>query len=680
MAKVRAVHDLVERLLAPEGPLPALCEEQRRLARIVAEALDTPPTEEALVTLTQAATGTGKTVALLAPILALAALQKRQGVCAHRATLSTFTNHLTRQILADDAPRVNRGLEALGYPAVAVATRAGRRQFVDVARVARVIARLPGQERNPTGRALADLRAFATFAEAEDHGVFVPAGISADALCVTARSRAGAAAAFVAAKRAAAAADVVLTNHALILTDCRLGGRVLGAAGARETLLVDEADALPEVARGVADDEIGLSLVRDVVEAVGADAREPVEALAGLCAEATRRKPHRFLAHFPGGTAILDLVSRIREALDRAVAPDDDAAEEAELLRARLAYFEACAASEHAIAAIVAGAAPSLAVVHREPARLLGRLLARTGAAFFVSATLAAPAATPSPNDLLRALGIAPGMRAPARINFAGWADLEPRRFGRMRFRFADRSVPGPFAYGDEDDPVSHPGHLDYVARAIEEAQRSGRVLVLCTSYALVEELAARLSGAAVVHVRGTRLGSCLDAFRADPRAVLLTPAAWTGVSLPGLVDHVVIPRIPYRPHAVRDEARREFLTRSGWSSVTAGRFAAIDRGAAARRKLAQGIGRGIRGPSERCTVWLLDPRFPLPKSLARAIGGPGQGRALGHLALINCIPARFRTGRRPALDEGRIWPLGPPGPLSSSEMAAPAPENGSPQ
>ena len=228
-----------------------------------------------------------------------------------------------------------------------------------------MIARLPGQERNPTGRALADLRAFATFAEAEDHGVFVPAGISADALCVTARSRAGAAAAFVAAKRAAAAADVVLTNHALVLTDCRLGGRVLGAAGARETLLVDEADALPEVARGVADDEIGLSLVRDVVEAVGADAREPVEALAGLCAEATRRKPHRFLAHFPGGTAILDLVSRIREALDRAVAPDDDAAEEAELLRARLAYFEACAASEHAIAAIVAGAAPSLAVVHR---------------------------------------------------------------------------------------------------------------------------------------------------------------------------------------------------------------------------------------------------------------------------------------------------------------------------
>ena len=675
MAKVRAVHDLVERLLAPDGPLPALCEEQRSLARIVAEALDAPPADEALVTLTQAATGTGKTIALLAPILALAALQKRQGVRAHRATLSTFTNHLARQILEDDAPRVNRALEALGFPALLVATRAGRRQFIDADRVERARARLPDRGRNPTGRVLADLGAFATFAEAQDHGVFLPPGISADALCVTARSRAGAAAAFAAAKRAAAASDVVLTNHALVLTDCRLGGRVLGAGGRPETVLFDEADALPEVARAVADDRIDLALIRDIVDAAGEDAKESFEALARLCAKATHRGTHRLVAHCPGGPAIVELVGRIRERLERGAPAEGDAAEEAELLRARLAYFEACAASEHVIAAIAAGDPPSLAVVHREPARLLKRLVAKSGAAFFVSATLAAPAAVPSPNDLLRALGIAPGMGAPARLNFAGWAELEPRRFGRMAFRFADRAVPGPFERGDAE-PVAHPAHLAYVARAIEKARKSGRVLVLCTSYRLVDELAARLAGA-IVHVRGTRLASRLEAFRASERAVLLTPAAWSGVSLPGLVDHVVIPRIPYRPHAVRDEARRGFLARLGMSTVAAERLVASDRGAAARRKLAQGIGRGIRGPGERCTVWLLDPRFPLPKSLARAIGGPGQGRALGHLALINCISARFRTGRRPALDEGRIWPLAPPALSFPSGTSAVEPEGG---
>ena len=675
MATVRAVAQLVERLLAPEGPLPALCPEQRRLARIVAEALDAPPADAALVTLTQAAAGTGKTIALLAPVLALAALQKRQGVRAHRATLSTHTNHLARQILDDDAPRVNRALEALGFRALSVATRAGRRQFIDVDRVERAIARPVDRGPSPTERALADLGAFATFAEAEDHGVFVPAGVSPDALCVTARSRAAAAAAFTAARRAADAADVVLTNHALVLTDCRLAGRVLGAGGVPETVLFDEADALPEVARGVADDRIDLALVRDTLAAVGEGASASFEALARLCAEATRRETHRLVASCPGGAAIVRHVAQVRERLERAGPVEGDAAEEGALLRARLAYFEACAAGEHAIAAIVAGDPPSLAVVHREPVRLLRRLLARSGAAFFVSATLAAPSAAPNPNEFLRVLGIAPGMRAGARLNFAGWADLEPRRHGRMRFRFADRAVPGPFERGAAE-PVAHPAHLGYVARAIEEARRSGRVLVLCTSYGLAEALAARLAGV-VVHARGTRLAGCLDAFRASERAVLLTPAAWSGVSLSGLVDHVVIPRIPYRPHAVRDEARRGFLARLGMSTDTAGRLVARDRGAAARRKLAQGIGRGIRGPVERCTVWLLDPRFPLPQSLARSIGGPGQGQALGHLALINCIPARFRTGRRPAIDEGRIWPLAPVAGPGASGLSAGGPDGG---
>ena len=276
--------------------------------------------------------------------------------------------------------------------------------------------------------------------------------------------------------------------------------------------------------------------------------------------------------------------------------------------------------------------------------------------AFLVSATLAAPAARPSPNALMRALGIGPGAKAPGRINAPGWADLQPRRYGAMDFRFADRAAPAPIRRVD-GAPVSDPGHLDYVAQAIEAARRSGRVLVLCTSYRLAGELAPRVRDA-IAHARGERLASRLDAFRADANAVLLTPAAWTGLSLPGLVDHVVIPRIPFRPPSVEDEARRRFLAELGLAPTGIERLLARDRAAAARRTLAQGIGRGIRGPRERCTVWLLDPRFPLPKSMTRAIGGPDQGLAAEHLALMYAIPARFRSGPRPAVDRGRIWPL----------------------
>ena len=202
----------------------------------------------------------------------------------------------------------------------------------------------------------------------------------------------------------------------------------------------------------------------------------------------------------------------------RAVAAsDDESAEEAALLAARLRLFlESAQGADHTVAAIAPGESPALVAVHRAPVRLLRRVFDTTDTTFLVSATLAAPAARSSPNDLLRALGIGPGASRPRRVNGAGWADLQPRRYGEMHFRFADRAVPAPIRYVD-DVPVSDPMYLDYVAGAIEAARTNGRALVLCTSYGLADALAERVRDA-ILHLRGTRLGSWLDAFRADPR------------------------------------------------------------------------------------------------------------------------------------------------------------------
>ena len=647
-AEVRAIAHLVEHMLAADGPLQARCEEQRTLARTVAAALDAPPRDGAWVTLTQAATGTGKTIALLAPIMGLAALQKHRGVGADRATLSTFTNYLARQILDDDAPKVNAALQALGYPTVSIAARVGRRQFIDRDRIERAV------REARDAPALEALAAFDTFAEAEDHGVFVPAGLAQDDLCLTPRSGRTASAAFTKQKQAAEAADVVLTNHALALTDCRFRGGVLGTGDTVATVVFDEADALPDVARSLADERIGLGLLADVAAAAGADGA--CDELTRVCVDETARG-HRLLDHCAHKDRILALVNDVQAALHAADTADDDTREEAALLHARLQNFLDSAASGKAVAALAAGVPPALAVVHPEPVRLLRHVFETTSAAFFVSATLAAPAHDPHPNDLLRAFGIAPGMRTPARINYAGWSDLQPRTYGRMAFRFADRAVPGPFASGDDESRESDPRHLAYVAGAIEEARKTGRVLVLCTSYTLAGELGHGVPDARV-HVQGHRLRSYLDDFRADPRGVLLTPAAWAGISLPGLIDHVVIPRIPFSPPSVEAEAKQDFLSRLGLDRSKIKGLLAGDRRAAARRKLTQGIGRGLRGPDERCTVWLLDPRFPLPRSMTRTIGGPGQGKAGNRLVFINCIPPRFRNGRNPAIDRGRIWPL----------------------
>ena len=464
-------------------------------------------------------------------------------------------------------------------------------------------------------------------------------------------------AAFARCRRAADAADVLLTNHALVLTDCRYRGGVLGIGSKVSTVLFDEADALPDVARSVADERIGLEPLAEHAEALGPEAKAACRALARLCAHETARGAPRLLAHCAGRTAIIEQVERLGEAFEAVATDDDEGAEEEALLTARLRRFLGCARGDaHTLAAIAPGQPPALAVVHRAPVRLLRRVFDTSRAAFLVSATLAAPGARSSPNDLLRALGIGPGERRPGRMNAVGWVDLQPRRYGEMAFRFADRAVPAPIRLVD-GTPVSDPVHLDYVATAIEEARTSGRVLVLCTSYALAEALGARVREP-IVHARGARLASRLAAFRADAQAVLLTPAAWSGVSLPGLVEHLVIPRVPFRPPSVEDEARRRFLESLGLAPSSVERLLARDRAAGVRRTLAQGIGRGLRSPDERCTLWLLDPRFPLPRSSTGAIGGPGQGLAAPHLELMFCVPARFRSGVRPAVDRGRIWPL----------------------
>ena len=60
-------------------------------------------------------------------------------------------------------------------------------------------------------------------------------------------------------------------------------------------------------------------------------------------------------------------------------------------------------------------------------------------------------------------------------------------------------------------------------------------------------------------------------------------------------------------------------------------------------RKLNQGLGRGIRTETDQVTVWIADPRFPLP---AAVVMDPRrmltQGPASRNIDLTNIIPPRF--------------------------------------
>ena len=325
-----------------------------------------------------------------------------------------------------------------------------------------------------------------------------------------------------------------------------------------------------------------------------------------------------------------------------------------------------------AIAAAPVPRSPALVTVAIHPARLLSRLWARPRdgrepilrSAIFVSATLSAPSLRPDFSGFMQETGI-----NPAWTNYASARSRvlpEPLRFGALSFMLADRNVPVPTLLthdADADDGGVDPAHsnarwLDYAAAGVRAArERGGRVLVLATSYGDAEALVRRVTGA-ILHRRGQKLDLALDAFRADPAAVLVTPAAWGGVSLPGLVAHLVIPRIPF---PVRDEARDAVMVRAMTErGLTDGQARGVLHAQAridAKRKLRQGIGRAIRRASDQAVLWLLDPRFPLPDSLVR---NPRfrlhQGAASRNRDLIQCIPTRFRTGARPAFDRAEVF------------------------
>lgn len=233
---------------------------------------------------------------------------------------------------------------------------------------------------------------------------------------------------------------------------------------------------------------------------------------------------------------------------------------------------------------------------------------------------------------------------------------IAPGRFGTMRLWLADRKAPEP---GDESGRF-----IDYGAQVISQAAAAGRTLVLTPSYGDVDLLAPALPDSAILHRRGEALGPLVERFVADPRAILVTPAAWAGLDLPGIIDNLVILRLPNPPpDSLREAVLTKALERRGMSADDARNILFDEARGESLRRLAQGIGRGIRSESDRCTVWIADPRFPLPAAWVRDLRRRlTQGPAAGWQEMAKAIPRRFRSGGpESAFEQARIVALRAP-------------------
>lgn len=619
--------------LFPPSARPA----QHDFAQCVAaafDATDPDPTQPARLIAVQADTGTGKSRAYLAAAGVVAGF-------GEKVVIATHSHALMRQLVEHEAPAVRAMLAAQGLPAdFTLAVRLGRRNFVSRQRVEALAA---ADARFADWRAyLADSDASGTFAEAaESFGLQVPAPFTQDDLCVLPGERSQH---FDAHRRTADDAHVVITSHAMLLADARRWGRVLTQRTARRVAIIDEADALANAAENDAVARVSFAALAALADKTGGVARvrawtRDLRALASERCVAAGEAPVAIVGEVAAWLRDLDAEGELADERDALLA---DLGEWLENVEARDA------------GSLVERAGLSTASV--DAGRVVSRLWnagkerpAFLRAAVLVSATLA-------PNDqndfteLLRRVGVFSG-----NANFDAQASqvIALDEFGAMRFALADRAVPAPFAGNGTDNeaepdrrPTLNPQWIDYVVAGIEAAWgEGGRVLVLTASYADADAIGSKLRDV-LVHGRGTKLGYWIEQFKAAPDAVLLTPAAWAGVDLPGLISHVVIPRIPFGPiEAPVDAAYRKVAEARGWSAESMRGLLVQRRRADAARRLRQGMGRGIRTATDEVQVWLLDPRFPLPSALLRNLRlRLTQGAAEPYVALAGAIPRRFRA------------------------------------
>jgi len=669
---------------------------QRDYALAVQDVLDSPAGATVPVGLLQAETGIGKSVGYLVPALLEA---QRSGA---RVVVSTHTVALQNQIFGEVLPGVVEMVRAMTGTELAAAIRVGRRNFVSVPAFVRLadtyrsgpearaetVALLDAMqgllERDPASATVQLVQE--VFARDIDEAGGLPFGLDKCAIGQEPGDTAG----YEEMVAEAASADVLVVNHALLALDIMTGGRVLADDRDRQAIyVVDEADALPEVIRSLLSRKLPLSelnaLVREMHAARPGKAaafRRHVAGLAALFEEASSMAG-KMVDGSSGQAAIMPVAQgvqaqwrlRLEQGVAGTLAAVRAALRDTGVTGALRADLDTVAydleAIGDALRTVNGGDRPlSMPAVYWTPARHSPGLLLSGGnpgmivsniwrkdsmrarALVLTSATLTGGGRDGAEDSMLDyAIGI--GMSKTV-LEGAVKGTFAPEGFGTMDFVVVDQaSAPAITLFdgdaGDDQEPVAstNPAAVDWWVAMVRAAaaEDNGRILVLPLSYRdarSIRDALGEVPGFQVIF--DDRSGGVIPAFRDNPRSILIAPGRWEGLDLPGMIRHIVIPRIPFSPPDVVQNTLFEayLLEHRGMSRERLRRARFPTMLAKARRKIRQGIGRGIRRADDRVTVWIGDRRWPVPRDRVLAGTRVAQPKWAGGMA--KAVPDRFRA------------------------------------
>lgn len=602
----------------------------------------------------EAATGTGKTLGYLIPVL----LYQKEHGC--RIVISTFTRALQRQLFENDFLLA----KALTESTATVTLRLGRSNFIQPQRVFDWDARLKTQ--HPEWQTFVTwVRSWTETMDPLNATFQAWHEIFPDTLVVNGMELTDDLFALRPEEphhwyeqhvTNAQNTDIVITNHASLLLDRAWNQNFLGDV---DTIVIDEADRLHDAAHSLLSRRIRFRLLvneyrhekdfckkyLEIASQIDADLRELGETMGYK-----ELSLHQLAAQFPELAS--SIVSQIR-LLDGLWSKRDK-----EMVDRILLELTDPVSRE--------GIALSYSPIRHFPAFVLDpvdvtpwvrRIFGAWGEdsipakrAILLSATLFNPL-----RDTLDFAEVEYGIARPVLRT-----RHEPLHFGTMRFVLPDPRVANPF---ESRDTLHYNGEwLDYIEKALQCVPNK-KILMLTPSFSDITALLEHLGlepKTQIVH--GVLYHQPDDA---KPLALLpgiraiITPSFWEGVNLvlDGRLwmDELMITRFPIPPFS---EVLRERIVQHRLQRRTAEQTRndlLWESAKTALRKFRQGIGRGIRAENDSVRVWLLDPRLTPPgdwqsllldSSVEDALEILSAIRAISHPGLqhwMRGVPQRFR-------------------------------------
>ena len=628
---------LLDRLTAEMGSAGEVRDGQRAMCAAVAAAIDT---KRHLVV--QAGTGTGKSLAYLAPIVA----------SGRKTVIATATKALQDQLADADLPFV---AEHGGRP-FTFAVLKGRSNYLCRQRLDELDAnsstgaeqkKLPGVATTAPSPSLAkDLATIRTWAATTTVGdraeLTVEPSIGAwAAVSVGPQECPGAAKCprgddcfAESARRRAAAADVIVVNTHLYGLHLAAGGMVLPD---HDVLVVDEAHELPDIVSATCGTDLGagrfdnaaatvggLIADRDLVDSVGRTGAQLTAAIAPMYGERLKKLPEPVQDVLIIGREHLSEAMDAARKIDSRGAPDlaTKVARVISAMTSLIGDIDAVIGAGAELVRWVGGTeqSPRLILAPLDVGVSLDSLLWDPPSIGFADEGDPAPG-RPDVTIFCSAT-IPPDFVANTRIPADDVDQLDvgsPFDFEHSALLYCAAHLPPPTS------PQYQAAMLDDLEALIRAA--GGRTLALFTSYrqmeAAADELATRIPYPVLRQGEAPK-AALIERFRnVENSCLFATMSYWQGIDVVGpALSLVTIDRIPFpRPDEPLLAARREALRGEAFTKIDLARASTL---------LAQGAGRLIRARTDRGVVAVLDSRLATKASY--------------RWQLINALPPMART------------------------------------